>query len=146
MLLRFRPKSTESLAGDKMEIQSILESTKKALGLHREIEDFDPELVMFINSAFAKLQQLGVGPSQGFEISGYDEVWDDFIQHKEMLNDVKVFVYLQVRFVFDPPSIATLNNALSEQLKEVTWRINTKREDAEWVNPYENPPVQLPLF
>lgn len=143
---RFRPRLTESLAGDKMEIQSILEATKKALGLHKEIEDFDPELVMFINAAFAKLQQLGVGPPQGFEISGYDEVWDDFTQHKEMLNDVKVFVYLQVRFVFDPPSISTLSSALSEQLKEVTWRINTKREDSEWNDPYENPPVQLPLF
>lgn len=129
-----------------MEIQSILESVKKALGLHREIEDFDPELVMFINSAFAKLQQLGVGPEHGYEITGYDDVWDDFVQHKDMLNDVKSFVYLQVRFVFDPPSIATLNNALAEQLKEVTWRINTKREDAKWTNPYENPPEQLPLF
>ena len=42
-------------------MDSILTSIKKLLGIAEEYEHFDPDIVMYINSAFSVLTQLGVG-------------------------------------------------------------------------------------
>ena len=49
-------------------MDSILTSIKKLLGIVEEYEHFDPDIVMYINSAFSVLTQLGVGPEEGFRI------------------------------------------------------------------------------
>ena len=49
-------------------MDSILTSIKKLLGIAEEYEHFDPDIVMYINSAFSVLTQLGVGPEEGFRI------------------------------------------------------------------------------
>lgn len=51
-------------------MDSILTSIKKLLGIAEEYEHFDPDIVMYINSAFSVLTQLGVGPEEGFRIVG----------------------------------------------------------------------------
>lgn len=125
---------------------SILETIKKMLGLPKEIEDFDLDLIMFINSALAKLHQIGIGPDWGFEIDGYDQTWSDLAGGDPTFNDVKMFVFLETKIIFDPPQVASLNSAYERQLKEVTWRLNAKREDREWQHPSTGLPVQLNLF
>lgn len=47
---------------------SILNSTKKILGIAAEYKAFDLDIITHINSVFATLQQLGVGPVEGFMI------------------------------------------------------------------------------
>lgn len=46
--------------------ESILTSIKKLLGITEEYEQFDPDIIMHINSVFMILTQMGVGPSKGF--------------------------------------------------------------------------------
>jgi hypothetical protein len=46
----------------------ILTSIKKVLGIEEEYEHFDQDIIMYINSAFMRLNQLGVGPEEGFKI------------------------------------------------------------------------------
>jgi len=48
---------------------------------------------------------------------------------------VKTYVYLRVRFIFDPPTTSYLLEAMKEQIKEFEWRLNVKREDTYWVPP-----------
>ena len=51
------------------EINSILDSVKKKLGLDPEImNEFDPDIIDAINMALSTLTQLGVGPDTGFSI------------------------------------------------------------------------------
>lgn len=57
--------------------ESILNSTKEALGIEPDDTAFDNELVMHINSALMILYQLGVG-DKIFQIAGPNEKWDDF--------------------------------------------------------------------
>lgn len=111
--------------------QSILNSIKKALSLPAEIEDFDEEITMFINSAFATLHQLGVGPLGGFSISGPDNLWGEF-ETRASYNDIKSYVYLKVRIIFDPPTITVLSNSFEKQIQELEWRLNVKREEELW--------------
>lgn len=47
-------------------MNSILTSVKKLLGIAEECEDFDADIVMYLNSVFMVLTQMGVGPKEGF--------------------------------------------------------------------------------
>lgn len=114
-------------------MESILDSIKKGLSIPEESQDFDPELIMFINSAFSTLNQLGVGPDEGYEITGRDETWVDYNTDRRV-GDLKSYIYLKVRMLFDPPSIAVLTNSFQSQIDELEWRLNVKREEDRWTD------------
>jgi hypothetical protein len=121
---------------------SILISTKKILGLDQSYTAFDQDVLTHINTAFSTLNQLGVGPVQGFFIEDETPTWDDFLDMVDdvmLHNMVKTYVYLRVRLLFDPPQTSYLIEALNQQLKEFEWRLNVEREGEFWVDP--RPPI-----
>jgi hypothetical protein len=103
---------------------SILISTKKILGMEADYKDFDLDIVTHINSVFSTLTQLGVGPVDGFMIKDETPEWAAFIGDNKLLNPVKTYAYLRVRLLFDPPTTSYLITALTEQVKELEWRLN----------------------
>ena len=109
-------------------MDSILTSIKKLLGITEEYKQFDPDIIMFINSAFSVLTQLGVGSDDGFSIKSDEETWDDYLMYNEIdagqLEMVKKYVYLKVRVSFDPPSSSFVLEAFNKQISELEWRIN----------------------
>lgn len=114
---------------------SILISTKKVLGLDAAYDVFDLDIVMYINSAFSILQQLGVGPLNGFMIEDETAVWQDFVLEpgsEISLNLVKTYVQLKARMLFDPPTTSFLIQAMDEQIKQYEWRLNVFREYAKY--------------
>ena len=50
-------------------------------------------------------------------------------------NSVKSYVFLKVRQLFDPPQTSYLITAVEKQIEELEWRLNTHREETEWVDP-----------
>lgn len=108
------------------ELDSILSSVKKQLGAEIDYEHFDPEIILNINAAFATLNQLGVGPKDGFSITGEDEVWADYISDNDnVLNLVKPYVYLKVKLIFDPPQVSYVMDAYQKMVEEYEWRLKT---------------------
>ena len=106
-------------------MDSILNSTKKLLGITSDYTPFDVDIIMHINAVFLTLHELGVGPSDGFSISDETAKWSDYIDDNDLLlNAVKVYVYQKVRLVFDPPSTAALIEALKDSIQELEWRMN----------------------
>lgn len=118
---------------------SILNSIKKILGIADDYTAFDEDIITHINTAFSTLTQLGVGPREGFMIEDEDAAWTDFTEDRLEFNAVKSYVYLRVRMLFDPPTTSYLINAMNEQIQELEWRLNTSREETNWVDP--NPVV-----
>lgn len=114
---------------------SILTSTKKILGIEATDTDFDIDILMHINSVFATLNQLGIGPEQGFAIEDAVPTWDTFLGTDKRLNSVKTYVYLRVRMLFDPPQTSYLIEALDRQREELEWRLNVYRESTAWTDP-----------
>lgn len=108
--------------------ESILDSTKKVIGLAEDNTDFDVDIIMHINTAFSTLNQLGVGPDDGFAIEDADAVWSDFLMDVLPLNNIKTYVYLRVRMLFDPPTTSFTIAAMEKQIEELEWRINVYRE------------------
>ena len=111
---------------------SIFLSTKKMLGIADEDKSFDDDLVMHINSVFSILNQLGVGPVDGFVVTGPTETWDEFLvdDKKNRLQVIKSYMYQRVKIIFDPPSTGVLNEALERQIKELEWRIYVQSDYA----------------
>lgn len=110
-------------------MESILTSIKKMLGITKEYEHFDADIIMHINSVFMSLTQLGVGPAQGFYIEDETAEWVDFIPDPVKLQAVKTYMYLKVRLLFDSASLgsATLS-AYERQIQELEWRLNAAVE------------------
>lgn len=111
--------------------QSILDSTKKVLGLPADYTPFDVDIVMHINSVFFTLNQLGVGPDEGFTIENSDDVWEDFMVG-EKVQAVKSYMYLRVRLLFDPPSTSFAIESLKKQAEEFEWRLNVHMEGVKY--------------
>lgn len=120
---------------------SILNSTKKILGVDPDYTAFDLDIITHINSAFSTLTQLGVGPAVGFAITDDTTIWSEFTDDNLELNSVRTYVYLKVRQVFDPPTTSYLIDAFNKQIQELEWRLNVTREDTMWVDP--NPLVVI---
>lgn len=105
---------------------SILTSIKKLLGIDEEYNHFDADIIMHINSVLFILTQIGVGPSEGFVITGEDETWEDFMPEEALVKaqSVKTYIYLKVRLIFDPPTSSTAMTAMKDLIAELEWRLN----------------------
>lgn len=107
-------------------MSSILESVKKALGINEDQNEFDPELIMHINTILATLTQIGVGSEDGFAITGKENEWSEFISDEPKWSQVKTYVYTKVRLIFDPPQSSAAIDAMKKVADELEWRIYTE--------------------
>lgn len=113
-------------------MESILTSIKKLLGIAEEYKQYDADIIMNINSVFADLAQMGVGPSEGFYIEDDSAIWDDFITDNLLLNSVKSYMHLRVKILFDPNSVGSSTLASYErQISQWEWRLNIAAESAQ---------------
>lgn len=106
-----------------MSNNSILNSTKKILGMAPEFKAFDLDLVTHINSVFSDLEQIGVGPAGGFFIEDETTEWGDLLGSDPRLNRVKSYVYLRVRLLFDPPATSFAITSLEKQAEQMEFRL-----------------------
>ena len=109
---------------------SILTSIKKLLGITEEYEHFDQDIIIHINSVFMILNQLGVGPSNGFSITDKTAVWSDFISEGSNLESVKSYIYFKVRLLFDPPTTSAVMESMNRMISELEFRLNVSAESS----------------
>lgn len=102
--------------------ESILNSIKTLIGGIAEDDTFNDDLKMHINSIFSILNQLGVGPENGFYITGEDEKWSDFITGANQLS-VKTYVFIRVKLIFDPPQSSYVADLMKSNADELEWRL-----------------------
>ena len=113
---------------------SILTSTKKILGIDESYTVFDLDVITHINSAFTVLQDLGIGPAQGFMIEDKEQTWNEFVE-EERFNSVRTLVYMMVRLAFDPPQSGFAVTALEKQIEEHQVRLSMRREATDYTDP-----------
>lgn len=115
--------------------QSILDSVKKMCGIDPSLTVFDLDIMTHINSVFADLEQLGIGPVGGFEIEDNVPTWDAFLGTDKRISSVKSYVYFRVRLMFDPPQTGYLVESFDKQIQKMEWRLNVTREGDSWTDP-----------
>ena len=110
-------------------MDSILTSIKKLLGITEEYKQFDPDIIIHINSVFLTLKQLGVGPEEAFAITGEYETWDQFLpEGSPNFEAVKSYMYIKVKLQFDPPTSSAVMEAMNRMASEYEWRLNVEAE------------------
>lgn len=107
---------------------SILNNTKKVLGIDDEFLAFDPDIIIHINSALSVLHDLGVGPEDPLIIEGPENKWDELELPANQLSMAKSYLYLKVRIAFDPPATSFHIEALNHQIEEHEYRMKERRE------------------
>ena len=112
------------MASTQMVYTSILKCIKDMLNVPLDDHVFDAELIVYINSAFAHLCQIGVGPIDGFEIEDDSTEWSEYTGDDKMFNMVKTFVFLSVKLIFDPPASSSVQKILEDKLREQEFRLN----------------------
>lgn len=112
-------------------MDSILLTIKKLLGVSEEYTTFDIDIMVHINSALSILTQLGVGPNDGFAISGSESSWSDFVSDTSTLEMIKTYIYLRVRLLFDPPSNSFVTTSIEKTISELEWRLQVAAEPQE---------------
>lgn len=112
-------------------MESILNTIKKMLGIEIDYEAFDVDLIVNINMVFNILNQLGVGPAEGFAITSETETWNDYMEDNPKLQMVKTYIYLKVKQVFDPNQNSGITQAFDAQIKELEWRLNVQVDPGE---------------
>lgn len=111
---------------------SILNTTKSKLGIEPDDTDFDNDIIDDINSVFSILYQLGVGPTASqFTIKDSTETWDKFIGDEKNIYDVKTYMFMKVRLMFDPPTSSSVLNAFEKQIAELESRLNYEVDPTE---------------
>lgn len=107
--------------------EKILASIKKLLGIYEANTDFDTDILIHINSVITILNQLGVGPDNGFTVDE-DTTWGEYIEDDSKLNSVKSYIYLKVKMIFDPPMSSAIRDANVQMIDELEWRLNLYHE------------------
>lgn len=109
----------------------VLKDIKESVGLSEDINAFDGEILMYINSAIATLAQNGA-VEEGFRIDEDDVEWEDFLPIK-IRSHAKEYVFLIVKSMFDNSTTASyVLTMIQEQAKEVLWRIELEMEEGEY--------------
>lgn len=102
---------------------SILISTKKLAGIDKNYDVFDLDIITYINSVFMGLYQMGVGTNKVFSITGNDELWSDFENGCDDIKACRSYMAQKVKLKFDPPTSATVVQAIKESIDETEWRL-----------------------
>lgn len=109
----------------------ILDDIKKMIGPSEIYDHFNTDLIIHINSTFSILNELGIGPEEGFVITeDGNETWDDFLGEQfslKVFSMVQSYVYFKTRLQFDPPT-GTVLELMKEQIKEYEWRLKEAAE------------------
>lgn len=104
------------------ENESILRTIRKLIGPEEDYSYFDTNLIICINAAFSRLCQLGVGPETPFKVTGEEEVWTDFMDDGYQ-EEIKQYIFLKTKLLFDPPANATIVNVYKEQIDMLEWTL-----------------------
>lgn len=104
------------------DMDSILNTIKKLVGLDEEYTVFDKDIITYINTVFLALAQMGVGPETPFSISDDTATWNDFGELSS-IESVKTYIAKRVTLMFDPPTSSALEQAIKNEIDELTFRL-----------------------
>jgi hypothetical protein len=118
--------------------ESILTSIKKLLQIDEMYEAYDADIIIHINTFLTRVHQLGVG-KKDFRITDKTATWTDFLGEADAIRyqQVKDYVYLRVRMLFDPPQNSATIKAFEENMRELEWMLYVDRNNKDLLDSEE---------
>ena len=109
-------------------LNSVLNTTKKLLGLDADDDSFDSDICIGINSAILTLSQLGLEGKEGFIVTDDTQEWSDYLNDNKLLPMVQQYIHLKTKMSFDPPQNSIVCENLKQIITELEWRIRMVSE------------------
>lgn len=109
-------------------MNSVLNTTKKLLGLDADDYSFDSDICIGINSAILTLSQLGLEGKEGFIVTDDTQEWSDYLNDNKLLPMVQQYIHLKTKMSFDPPQNSFVIENLKQIITELEWRIRMVSE------------------
>ena len=109
-------------------LNSVLNTTKKLLGLDADDDSFDSDICIGINSAILILSQLGLEGNEGFIVTDDTQEWSDYLNDNKLLPMVQQYIHLKTKMSFDPPQNSIVCENLKQIITELEWRIRMVSE------------------
>lgn len=109
---------------------SILRTIRELIVHDVNDPTFDVEIIVHLNTALSRLYELGVTKS-AFKVTGESETWADLLGDATKFEDVKTYLYIRVKIVFDPPSSSYVLTNLKEERDRLEWLLNVKAEEVD---------------
>lgn len=109
-------------------LNSVLNTTKKLLGLDADDDSFDSDICIGINSAILTLSQLGLEGNEGFIVTDDTQEWSDYLNDNKLLPMVQQYIHLKTKMSFDPPQNSIVCENLKQIITELEWRIRMVSE------------------
>ena len=103
--------------------EKILDSVKTICNVAIDDQSFDNDLVLYTNSALMVVMQEWHGMDHAFRIQTGDETWADLLGGDVDYEGVKELIGLKVRLMFDPPTSQAVMQAITDQIRELEWRM-----------------------
>lgn len=107
----------------------ILPSIKKMIPIPLEDKSFDLDIIININSALARIYQLGA-ISRVYTVTSEDDTYDEAFSGagENVINLGKMLIYLKVKYGFDTQTMTASNlSALENKIKDIEWQISTAK-------------------
>lgn len=105
-------------------MNTILDDVKKMLGISKEDNSFDQDLILYINSTLAILGQIGLLEAEVLPIINSSHSWTSLFGDRTDLEIVKTYIGFKVKKMFDPPTSSAAIESMNQLISEFEWRIN----------------------
>jgi hypothetical protein len=107
--------------------RSILDSVKKVIGMDPEVEAFDLDILLFVNTSLVDLRRMGIA-GNSIQIINRSQLWSDFWPHASGLGMIQTYVYLSAKLAFDPPQMGFNIASLQERKRELEFQLKVLGE------------------
>lgn len=102
---------------------SVLLSIKQSIGVHPEDTSFDGQIAMHINTVLVILNELGVTEVVGKRVEDQLMDWEELLNGRTDIENVKTYIAHRVKMMFDPPTSSAAMEAIQRTINELEWRI-----------------------
>lgn len=122
----------EKLGGSKLQNLTVVDSIKKLLGIDKDDDYFDVEILAHINTVMLNLSQIGLGDYDAL-ICSQETTWDSLnVGHIVNHKTLETYIYLRVKLIFDPPQSSMVTDSFKSIISEYEWRINHEIEKSKY--------------
>ena len=109
--------------------ESVLNTIKKCLDIDPDNKDFDMDIFLHINSVLTIMKRLGIIPKTSRRISDDSVTWSQLIPDDSLdVEDIKDYIFLRVKLIFDPPQNQKHTDVLIDAYKEIEFGLMTQNE------------------
>lgn len=113
-------------------VTTILDHLKSALGIGLDVTHFDDELITHANLVWIPLEQIGIEGKDDFDLA-VNTTWTDYTDDVKLQNNLRGYLYMNVRLTFDSPTNSFLVESLKSQIAQLEWRLNVYANHKEYV-------------